>query len=439
MLFAEIRIVGVQLAPLGLAVQAPESLMTHSSHPDHPEPPWRRTLYTMWLAMFFVFLEWTLGMTFVPVFLQQDLGLTLAQAESWMGLLFALPSLAMFISQPLWGILADRHGRRPIVIISVVFTSLLRALWAFAHTPLTLVLLGIAAGVLGAGVVVGQALVASVTPRERMGEAMGKLTTSMTVGFLIGPVVGQALAGWIGPRSTFLVQALFAIIGAVTILLFVHEHFTKPEESEPVTFAGAITRDLRPLIGNRQLQALWVMAFVIFFGWSSMWPIMTFFVQVIGVPLNRVAAYAAYVMLVSGSLQTVVAPMYGKAGDRIGHKPILVVASMLCGVFITLHYFIASYAQFFLMRMLAMSLGAAINPTTSTLVAHAMPRSRYGGAYGVLASARALAGSVGPMIGGFLAASADIRWVFVWTGLLTLIASVWAAAAIAHNPGEPQE
>jgi MFS family permease len=414
---------------------------THQGpHDDKPEGEehWRRVLYTMWLAMFFVFLEWTLGMTFLPVFLQQDLGLTLQQAESWMGILMALPSLAMFVSQPLWGILADRHGRRPIVITSVVFTSLLRALWAFAHSPLTLVLLGIGAGILGAGVVVGQALVASVTPRERMGEAMGKLTTSMTVGFLIGPVVGQALAGWIGPRPTFLVQALFAVIGAATMLLFVHEHFTKPEELAPISVAGVITRDLRPLVGNRQLQALWVMAFVMFFGWSSMWPIMTFFVQVIGVPLNRVAAYAAYVMFVSGSLQTVVTPMYGKAGDRIGHKPILVIASALAGVFIGLHYFIASYAQFFVMRILAMSMGAAINPTTSTLVAHAMPRSRYGGAYGLLASARALAGSVGPMIGGFLAASADIRWVFAWTGFLTLSASVWALWAIRESP-EPSE
>jgi MFS family permease len=77
----------------------------------------------MWLAMFFVLLEWTLGMTFVPVFLQQDLGLTLNQAESWMGLPFALPSLAMFIFQPLWGIFADRHGRRAIVMIPVLTSS----------------------------------------------------------------------------------------------------------------------------------------------------------------------------------------------------------------------------------------------------------------------------------------------------------------------------
>ena len=405
--------------------------------PPHDEAHWRRMLYTMWLAMFLVFLEWTLGMAFVPVFLQQDLGLTLQQAEYWMGLLLALPSAAMFVAQPIWGLYADRHGRKSVVIISVVFTSLFRSLWAFAHTPVTLLLLGIAAGALGSGVVVGQALVASVAPRERMGAAMGKLTTSMTVGFLIGPVVGQWLASLIGPRETFLIQALFALVGAITVWLFVQERFVKPEQTEPIGLRDAITRDLRPLAGNRQLQALWVMAFVIFFGWSTMWPIMTLFVQAIGVPLDRVAQYAAFMMLFGGLAQTLTAPFYGKLGDRVGHKRVLVAASGVCGVFIGLHAFVASYAQFFLLRLCAMSLGSAVNPTTSTLVAHSMPRSRYGGAYGVLASARALAGSVGPLLGGFLAAFADIRWVFAWTGLLTLLASFWARLAIQDfRPGD---
>ncbi len=399
--------------------------------PPHDDAHWRRMMYTMWLAMFFVFLEWTLGSAFVPVFLQQDMHLTLRQAEYWMGLLIALPSAGMFAAQPIWGLYADRHGRKSVVIVSVVFTSLLRSLWAFAHTPVTLLLLGIAAGVLGSGVVVGQALVASATPRERMGEAMGKLTTSMTAGFLFGPVVGQFLAGLIGPRPTFLIQASFALIGAITVWLFVQERFVKPERTERVGLGAAITRDLRPLAGNRQLQALWVMAFVIFFGWSTMWPIMTLFVQAIGVPLNKVAAYAAYMMLGGGLMQTVTAPIYGKLGDRIGHKRVLVAATGVCGVFLGLHAFVLSYAQFFLLRLCAMSLGAAVNPTTSTLVAHSLPRSRYGSAYGVLASARSLAGSIGPLIGGFIAAFVHIRWVFAWTGVLTLVASLWAWWAIA--------
>jgi len=392
--------------------------------------PWRRTLYSLWLAMFFVFLEWTFAMTFLPVFLQQDIGLTFHQAEFWSGLMMALPSLAMFFSQPLWGMYSDRVGRKPIVIASVVFTSLLRALWAFAHSPWTLLALGVAAGVLGAGVIVGQAIVAAVAPRERLGEAMGTLQTSQTVGFLIGPVVGQACASWIGPRHTFLLQALFALVGAVLVWLAVHERFERPEQLEPATLAQAITRDLRPLVGNRQLQALWVMAFVIFFGFSAMWPIMTYFVQYIGVPLNRVAAYAAYVMFVSGLLQTLVAPLFGRLGDRVGHKRVLVGTTAACGLFVIPHYFIQTYAQLFGMRMLAMASGAAIHPSTSALVARTMPRSRYGGAYGVLASARSLAGSVGPIIGGSLAAFVGIRWVFVWTGLLTLAASLWARWAV---------
>jgi DHA1 family multidrug resistance protein-like MFS transporter len=395
---------------------------------------WRRTLYTLWLAMFFVFLEWTFAMTFMPVFLQEDIGLTFQQAEFWTGLMMALPSLAMFIATPLWGSYSDRIGRKPIVILGVVFTSLLRALWYFAHSPWTLLGLGMAAGVLGAGVVVGQAIVASVAPRERMGEAMGTLQTSMTVGFLIGPVVGQACAGVIGARPTFLIQALFAVIGATLVWVAVEERFERPEELEPVSLTKGITRDLRPLVGNRQLLALWVMTFVIFFGFSSMHPILTYFVQYLGTPMNKVAAYAAYVMLATGSLQTILVPAFGRFGDRAGYKPVLVGSTAICGVFLIPHCLVQTYAQFFALRVLATAPGAAIGPTTSALVATAMPRERYGGAYGVLASARALAGSIGPIVGGSLAAFVGIRWVFVWTGVLTLVASAWAAKAVREPP-----
>ncbi len=397
------------------------------------EAHWRRTLYSLWLAMFFVFLEWTFGMTFVPVFLQEEIGLTFKQAQSWTGLLMALPSAAMFVATPLWGTYSDRIGRKSVVILSVIFTSLLRAAWYWAQSPWTLLWLGIAAGVLGAGVTVGQAIIASVAPRERMGQAMGTLQTSMTVGFLIGPVVGQACAGLIGPRPTFLIQAVFAVIGAALVWLSVEERFVRPESLEPVSLVKGITRDLRPLVGNRQLQALWVMSFVIFFGFSAMWPIMTYFVQYLGIPLDRVAAYSAYVMFVTGSLQTAVAPLFGLIGDRVGHKRVMVGSTGVCGVCLIPHYFVQTYAQFFALRVAATAPGAGIHPSTSALVARTMPRARYGGAYGVLASSRALAGSVGPIIGGAMARYLDIRLVFVWTGILTIIAAVWAAKAVREG------
>jgi len=411
-------------------------MSTRTPHAGSEAPHWRRTLYSMWLAMFFVFLEMTFGMTFIPVFLQDDLGLSFQQAEYWTGLMVALPSLAMFLCQPLWGTFSDRVGRRPIVIIGIICTSLLRAAWAFAHSPLALVGLGMAAGALGAGVIAGQAIVASVAPRARMGEAMGALGTSMTVGFLIGPVVGQACAALIGPRPTFLIQALFALVGAVTVWLAVEERFEPPPHAERFSLAGSITRDLRPLVGNRQLQALWVTVFVLFFGFSAMWPILTYFVQYVGVPMERVPAYAAYVMLATGLLQTLCAPAFGRLGDRVGHKGILALMLGLCGLFLIPHYFAQTYLQFFVLRLLATAPGAAINPTTSALLAATMPRERFGGAYGVLGSARALASSVAPVLGGLLAAFVGIRWVFVWTGVMTMLAAAWAAVAVKQPESE---
>jgi DHA1 family multidrug resistance protein-like MFS transporter len=287
-------------------------------------------------------------------------------------------------------------------------------------------------------VVVGQAIVAAVAPRDRMGEAMGKLQTSMTLGFLVGPVVGQEFAKLIGPRPTFLLQAVFAVVGAAIVWLAVKERFERCPDPEPVSFVKGITRDLRPLVGHRQLQMLWVMVFVIFFGFSSMWPIIVYFVQHLGVPMPDVPRYAALIMVATGSLMTAMAPIFGFLGDKIGHRRVLIGTTGACGAVLILHYLITTYAQFFVMRMLATAPGAGIHPSTSALLARTMPRARYGGAYGVLASARALAGSVGPIVGGTLAAFVGIRWVVGWTGALTILASVWAAAVVREPAADEQ-
>ncbi len=330
---------------------------------------WRRTLSAMWVAMFFVFLEGTFGAAFLPVFLQNDLHLTMHQAELWTGYMIVLPSLMMFVAQPMWGIYADRHGRKPIVIIGIVSASLLRALWAFAHGPATLVVLGCFAGALGAGVVTGQAIFASVAPRERLGEIMGKLQTAMTVGFLIGPVVGQACAAAIGPRHTFLLQALFALTGAIILWLFVEERFEKPERSPQQNLVEALLRDIRPVFENRQLGVLFLTTLVVFFGWSSMWPIMAYYVQTLGVPLTRVAAYTAYVMLVVGIVQTISVPWLGRLGDRVGQKRVLVLSTLGSALFILPHAIVQSYAQFFCLRSAATALGGGVSPTSSALAA----------------------------------------------------------------------
>jgi len=112
---------------------------------------WRRTLYSLWLAMFFVFLEWTFGMTFVPVFLQEDMDLTFGQAQSWTGLLMALPSLAMFVATPLWGTYSDRIGRKKTFLLLRPFSWLAELLLIVAPRPEALILVGVLGGNVSGG------------------------------------------------------------------------------------------------------------------------------------------------------------------------------------------------------------------------------------------------------------------------------------------------
>ncbi len=202
----------------------------------HEETHWRRTLNAMWVAMFFVFLEGTFGAAFLPVFLQHDLHLTMHQAELWTGYMIVIPSATMFLAQPLWGMYADRHGRKPIVIIGVVSASVLRSLWFFAHSPVTLVALGACAGALGAGVVTGQAILASAAPRGAPGRDHGQIADRDDRRIPHRPGDRAGLRGRDRARPTFLLQALFALIGAIILGLFVEERFQKPER--PVTGAS---------------------------------------------------------------------------------------------------------------------------------------------------------------------------------------------------------
>ncbi len=115
---------------------------------------------------------------------------------------------------------------------------------------------------------------------------------------------------------------------------------------------------------------------------------------------------------------------------------VLIGTTLLCGLALVPHALVQTYGQFFALRVTATAFGSGIHPATSALVARTMPPERYGGAYGVLASSRALAGAIGPIVGGMLAAFVGIRYVFIWTGILTLLASAWAASVMRGQDAE---
>jgi DHA1 family tetracycline resistance protein-like MFS transporter len=171
-----------------------------------------------------------------------------ADAAEWMMLFASIWGLAQFICAPLLGALSDRYGRRPVLLLSLFGLSADLLFMAFAPTLPLLLLARIISGATSATFATVHAYVADVTPPEGRPAAFGKLASSISFGFLVGPAIGGFL-GEIDLRLPFLAAA------AVTLLNAVYGAFVLPEslpkEKRAVNLAP---RSLIPTEGFRLLK-----------------------------------------------------------------------------------------------------------------------------------------------------------------------------------------
>ena len=109
--------------------------------------------------------------------------------------LFAVFSLAQFVTAPFWGRLSDRIGRKPVMVVSFG-GSALAYVWLAHAGDLTAIFLARAfAGVMNGWLATSQAYIADVTTPERRARGMGMLGAAFGIGFVIGPALGGYLVG----------------------------------------------------------------------------------------------------------------------------------------------------------------------------------------------------------------------------------------------------
>jgi len=129
-------------------------------------------------------------------------------AAGWLiGAIIASYSAMQFIFSPIWGRLSDRHGRRPILLISTLGAAVSYVIFAVASMQGNLWLLlasRMFAGACGGNITVAQAYVADITPPELRSKRMGLIGMAFGLGFIFGPAIsgialkfgGNAAPGW---------------------------------------------------------------------------------------------------------------------------------------------------------------------------------------------------------------------------------------------------
>jgi DHA1 family multidrug resistance protein-like MFS transporter len=200
-------------------------------------PLWKRSLYVLWLTQFMTTMAMTLGLTFVPFFLEQDPSLNVkdpGDLQLYTSLILAGPFFTTIVATPFWGWVADRSGRKRQVVRAAFGLGLTQWLMALAETPEQLLAIRILQGAVSGVVAANLGLLSAVTPNEHQGHALTVLQSSTPAGLIFGPVVGGALATTLGFRPVYwLLGGVILLMGIISWLFLKEEGFKPTRSASP--------------------------------------------------------------------------------------------------------------------------------------------------------------------------------------------------------------
>jgi DHA1 family multidrug resistance protein-like MFS transporter len=391
--------------------------------------PWKRNLYSLWTTEFLAVLGMALVLPFLPFYIR-ELGVKeLEEVKRWSGLIYAAPFLLATFTGPLWGWLGDRYGRRIMLIRAIFGFAATSFLMAFARDVHELFLLRLIQGGVAGFIAASLAIVATTTPREHLGYAMGVLQTSLTTGGIIGPFGGGFLADQIGYRNIFFLTGGLAFLAGILVILLVREAERPKEESK----SPGLFSNYHFVFTSSTLSVIFVSSMIVQLAIMAVQPILSLFVEMLWPTAENLATMAGAVFAITGFSSLLTSPYWGKRGGHIGYKKSLAFALLGTGISYAPLGLVTQVYQLLILRFVQGLFVGGLLPALYTLTSLNTPEERRGGIMGITRSGLLLGNVIGPISGGFLAASLGMRPLFFFTAVL-LIAVTFGARRIIQEP-----
>ena len=385
---------------------------------------WKVNLISVWFGCFFTGLAISQILPFLPLYVAQ-LGVSSHEALSmWSGLTFSITFLVSAIVSPMWGSLADRKGRKLMLLRASLGMAIAILLQAFATNVWQLLLLRGVMGLTSGYIPNAMALVASQVPRERSGWALSTLSTAQISGVIGGPLMGGFLADHVGLRAVFIITAILLMVSFLVTLFLIKEG-VRPKISKAQRLSGKAVFASLPY--PRLVISLFVTTMVIQLCNGSVGPILALFIQSLSPDTANIAFLSGMIAAIPGVSALISAPRLGKLGDRIGTARIL-MATLVCavGLFFAMS-FVTSPLQLGVLRFLLGFADGAMMPAVQTLLLKYSSDQVTGRIFGYNQSFMYLGNVAGPLMGATVSAMAGFRWVFVATAVVVLL-NVWQLA-----------
>jgi len=374
-------------------------------------------LYFLWFGQFLAMVGMSMVVPFLPFYLR-DLGITnQSELGKWSGLVFAAPFITAFIATPLWGMLSDKLGKKPMVIRAIFGLAISQVLVGISSSASAVFIFRLIQGAVSGFIAAALALVSTGTPKEKSGYAIGLLQTATSVGVIIGPLIGGLLADFISYNKIFFITASLCVVSGILIFIFVKEPSVKNYGNNEVS----ILENIKFSFSNNYIKISLIAIALVQISVSMSQPVFALFVETFEKNSRYLSTITGAAYGILGISSAVASPFWGRYNDKKGNFRSVYRLFIFASLALILHTFIFRTYQFFPLRIiLGFCLGGILPSLYSLINAH-IPDFRKGGIMGIASSFTLMGNMFGPLMCTLITLEINIKFVFLISGFILLI------------------
>ena len=363
----------------------------------------------------------------LPHLVQEFVGGDLSTAAYWTGVFAFAFAVVQFFSAPIQGALADRFGRRPVILLSCLGLGADFIFMALAPSLAWLFVGRVISAATSASFTTANAYIADVTTPDQRAKGFGMIGAAFGLGFIVGPLVGGVL-GDINHRLPFWFSAALALLNFCYGIFVLPESLPKEKRTPRFDWHHA-----KPMGGVKMLRdypQIWGLVAVVFIANFAHYVYPSTFVLFADAAYGWKEKQAGYVLAVVGVLSVIVnVVLIGKLVKAMGERRALLFG-LACGALGFLIYGLAGTGWVFLAGLPISALWAVAAPATQALITRQVPADAQGRIQGSMSSLVSLAGIFAPAVfagafGFFIGSHAPMRL----PGVAFLIAALMLAIA----------
>ncbi len=378
------------------------------------EISWKKNLICTWIGQLLCMAGYSAIMPFIPLFIRDHYHITDdKQLGMWVSAMTFFGFASFCVANPIWGVLADRFGRKLMLLRSYYISTIVFPLMYFAPSVLWLVVIRFMISFFSGSVTAAQTLIVTTTPKEHQGVALGTLSSAVWSGQMIGLLCGAFFVDTFGYKWGFIGCGALYLVGGIITHIWVKENFT------PIKRTGKKTSPWKELFALP--KPIWILLAVFTamgLARSLDTPYVPILISQITKP-EKAVFYTGIVSLLAALGGLISGILLGKLCDKFPPMLVAIPAIVFSAVTMLVQSLTGNLYLFGGMRFMHYIAAGGLDPAFQAMLAKVTPEAKRGSVFGVAASVRVL-GVVLASLAGFaiIGITGQIRAIFICSAIL---------------------